>query len=259
MLNCLDELTFSKTHSENRLKKAYTLLGENLVNKIIGFVLFLLGAKRERIAEKINIPIGTFLSFLTRIDNIGIAAFGDRRSSTSFQVKQTKSQKLCISLKKENNNFNIIFNNENKIINFPISNSLQSKVVLLTFLENGLLSVKEVSQALNFSTVHTRQLCTNLFNQDAHSLIDKRKGQLKDYTYTPDIKAEIIKQFTVNAVTGASISSQSISKQLNDEHNFKLSDRSVRSHMKKLGLHKIAKSLSMEINELKKTPQYSHQ
>lgn len=252
MLNCLDELTFSKTHSENRLKKAYNLLGENLVNKIIGFALFLLGANRERIAEKINIPIGTFLSFLTRIDNIGIAAFGDRRNSTSFQVKQTKSQKLCISLKKEKNNFNIIFNNDDKIINLPISNSLQSKVVLLTFLKNGLLSLKQVSQSLNFSTVHTRQLCTKLHNEDAHSLIDKRKGQLKDYTYTSDIKAEIIKQFTVNAVTGASISSQTISKQLNDEHNFKLSDRSVRSHIEKLGLHKIAKSLSLEVNKLKK-------
>ena len=181
MLNCLDELTFSTTHSEHRLKKAYNLLGENLVNKIIGFALFLLGVSRERIAEKINIPIGTFLSFLTRIDNIGIAAFGDRRSSTSFQVKQTKSQQLSISLKKEKNNFNIIFNNDDKIINLPISNSLQSKVVLLTFLKNGLLSIKEVSQALNFSTVHTRQLCTKLHNEDAQSLIDKRKGQWEQF------------------------------------------------------------------------------
>ena len=93
VLNCLDELTFSKTHSENRLKKAYSLLGENLINKIIGFTFFLLGANRKQIAEKINIPIGTFLSFLTRINNIGISAFGDRRSSTSFQLKQAKSQK----------------------------------------------------------------------------------------------------------------------------------------------------------------------
>ena len=214
MLNCLDELAFSKAHSENRIKKAYNLLGENVVNKIIGFALFLLGANREKIAEKINIPTGTFLSFLTRIDNIGISAFGDRRSSTSFQVKQTKSQKLCVSLKKEENNFSIQFNNDDKIIDLPINNSLQVKVVLLTFCKNGFLSLKEVSQSLNFSTVHTRQLCEKLYSEDAHSLIDKRKGQLKDYTYTPDIKAEIIKQFAVNAVTGASTSSQIISKQL---------------------------------------------
>jgi len=250
MLNCLDELKFSKTHSENRLKKAYHLLGENLVNKIIGFALFLLGANRERIANKINIPVGTFLSFLTRIDNIGISAFGDRRGSTSFQVKQAKSAKLLISIKKENDNF-IVFNNNDQILKFP-SNSLQSKVVLLTLLNNGVLSLKDVAQALNFSTVHTRQLCTKLHNEDAYSLVDKRKGQLKDYTYTPEIKAEIIKKITVNAVTGASISSQTITKQLNDEHDLKLSDRSVRSHVKKLGLDEIAKSLSMEVNKLKK-------
>ncbi len=253
MLNYLYELTFSKTHSENRLKKAYSLLGKNIVNKIIGFALFLLGANRERIAEKINIPIGTFLSFLTRIDNIGIAAFGDRRNSTSFQVKQSKQQRISISLKKEGNNFNLIFNNEDKSLNIPISNSLQSKTILLTFLQSGILSVKEVSQALNLSTVRTRQLCTKLYNEDAHSLIDKRKGQLKNYTYTPDIKAEIIKQFTVNAITGGSISSQTISNQLNDKHNYKLSDRSVRLHIQKLGLHKIAKSLSKEVDKLKKS------
>jgi len=252
MLNCLDELTFSKAHSENRLNKAYILLGENIVNKIIGFTLFLLGASRKQIAEKINIPIGTFLSFLTRMDNIGISAFGDRRSSTSFQPKQAKSQKLTISLKKDKNNFNILFNIDNNIINLPINNSLQSKVVLLTFLKNGLFSLKEVSQALNFSTVHTRQLCTKLHNEDVHSLIDKRKGQLKDHTYTADIKAEIIKKFTVNAITGNSISSQTISNQLNDEYNLKLSDRSVRLHIQKLGLHKIAKSLIIEVSSLKK-------
>ncbi len=140
-----------------------------------------------------------------------------------------------------------------KTIDLPINNSLQAKVVLLTFLKNGLLSLAEVSQSLNFSTVHTRQLCEKLYSEDAHSLIDKRKGQLKDYTYTSDIKSKIIKQFTVNAVTGASTSSQIISQQLNDKHNLKLSDRSVRSHIRKLGLHKIAKSLSLEVTKVKKS------
>ncbi|OGM11803.1 hypothetical protein A2Z22_02465 [Candidatus Woesebacteria bacterium RBG_16_34_12] len=258
MLNYLDELKFSNTHSENRIEKAYSLLGENLVNKIIGFVFFLLGANREQIAKNIDIPLGTFLSFLTRIDKIGIFAFGDRRSSTSLQVKQSTLPKLDILLQEEENNF-IIMLNDDESIRFPKRNSLQCKIILLTFLDNGLLSLKEVSQALNFSTVHTRQLCTKLHNQDAFSLIDKRKGQLIDYAYTPDIKAEMIKQFTVNVVTGGSLSSKDISKQLNDKHDLRLSDRSVRFHMNKLGLHKIAKSLSIEIENLKKTQKISDQ
>ncbi len=60
MLNCLDELVFSKVHSENRIKKAYNLLGENVVNKIIGFTLFLLGANREKIAKKPLSPLVHF-------------------------------------------------------------------------------------------------------------------------------------------------------------------------------------------------------
>jgi hypothetical protein len=252
MLNCLNELKFSNTHSQNRIKKAYCLLGEKLVNKIIGFVFFLLGANRMRIAEKINIPQGTFLSLLTRIDNIGISAFGDRRSQASFQIQQPKPQRISISLKKDDQNLHVTFNNENKALIIPINNSLQSKVILLTFLNSGLLSLKDVSQALGFSTVRTRQLCTKLHHEDAHSLIDKRKGQLKDYVYTPEIKAEIIQQFAANAITGRSTSSQAISDQLNSEHHLKLSDRSVRLQIQKLGLHKILKSLPKQVNKLKK-------
>ena len=252
MLNCLNELKFSTTHSQNRIKKAYLLLGENLVNKIIGFVFFLLGANRLRIAEKINIPQGTFLSLLTRIDNIGISAFGDRRSKTSFQIQQPKPQPISISLKKDDQNLHVTFNNENNALNIPINNSLQSKVILLTFLNSGLLSLKEVSQALGLSTVRTRQLGIKLHHEDVHSLIDKRKGQLKDYIYTPEIKAEIIQQFAANTITGRSTSSQAISDQLNSEHNLKLSDRSVRLHIQKLGLHKILTSLPKQVNKLKK-------
>lgn len=259
MLNCLDELKFSQTHSDNRIEKAYTLFGENFVNKIIGFVFFLLGANRKQIAKHINIPLGTFLSFLTRIDKIGLLAFGDRRSLGSFQVKQSKSQKFNVMLKEDENNFKIFLNDDDSPLSLPKTNSLQCKIILLTFLDNGLLSLKEVSHALNFSTVHTRQLCAKLHNQDAYSLIDKRKGQLMDYTYTPEIKAEVIKQFAVNVVTGGSISSKNISKQLNDKHSLRLSDRSVRFHMNKLGLLKIAKSLSVEIENLKKTSKVNNQ
>ena len=40
-------------------------------------------------------------ALLTRIDNIGISAFGDRRSQASFQIQQPKPQTITISLKKD--------------------------------------------------------------------------------------------------------------------------------------------------------------
>ena len=76
MSNCPIDLSFSKIHSNKRIEKAYESLGVKIVTRIIGFTLFLLGAKREDIAQYLQIPMGTFLSFLTRTDQYGLLAFG---------------------------------------------------------------------------------------------------------------------------------------------------------------------------------------
>ena len=81
MSNCPIDLKFSKTHSDKRLEKAYERLGVKIITRIIGFTLFLLGAKREDIAQYLQTPVGTFLSFLTRTDRYGLLAFEDRRKS----------------------------------------------------------------------------------------------------------------------------------------------------------------------------------
>ena len=103
MLNCPINLAFSSIHSKKRLEKAYKTLGVNVVNKIIGFALFLLGAKREEIAQSLGIPFGTFLSFLTRIDQNGLIAFGDRRKLSPYQpVKIKTPPKVTLSTKDQN-------------------------------------------------------------------------------------------------------------------------------------------------------------
>ncbi len=91
MSNCPFDLHFSKTHSNKRIEKAYESLGVKVVNRIIGFTLFLLGAKREDIAKYLQMPVGTFLSFLTRTDRYGLLAFEDRRKSTYKKVVATET------------------------------------------------------------------------------------------------------------------------------------------------------------------------
>jgi hypothetical protein len=57
MSNCRFDLSFSKTHSDKRIDKAYKTCGADIVNRIIGFALFLFGAKREDIAKSLQMPI----------------------------------------------------------------------------------------------------------------------------------------------------------------------------------------------------------
>lgn len=257
MSNCQINLDFSKSHSDKRLEKAYESFGVNIIKRIVGFTLFLLGAKREDIAQYLQIPMGTFLSFLTRTDRYGLLAFEDRRKSPSIKVVKTEAP-LKISLGVTEQNVIIQLSSNNQSIIISRKNLLQCKVVLLTFLKNGLLSAKEVSEVVGFSVRHTRDLNAKMHDEDAYCLIDKRKGQLQDHRFTPEVKAELIQQVAANAVTGKPTSSHVISKQINERCNLTLPDRSIRLHMKKLGLPKISKSLPTLVEALKKTPSNDH-
>ena len=257
MSNYPINLNFSKTHSNKRLEKAYKSFGVNVIKRIIGFSLFLLGAKREDIALYLQMPIGTFLSFLTRTDQHGLLAFEDRRKFTPIKVVKTETP-LKISLGVTEENVIIQLSSKNQSIIIPRQNILQCKVILLTFLNNGLLSAKEVSEVLGLSVRHTRELNTKIHDEDVYCLIDKRKGQIQDYRFTPEIKAELIQQVAANAITGKPTSSRLISEQINERCNLTLPDRSIRLHMKKLGLPKISEFLPTIVEDLKKTPSNDH-
>ncbi len=257
MLNYPIDLSFSKPLSNKRLKKAYESLGVKVISRIIGYTFFLLGAKREDITQYLQMSLGTFLSFLTRTDRYGILAFEDRRKSLSIKVVKTEAP-LKVTLGVTDQSVVIQLNRNEQAIIMPRKNVLQYKVILLSFLNSGLLSTKEVSEVLGFSVRHTRDLKNKLYDGDAYCLIDKRKGQLQDYRFTPEVKAELIQQVAANAVTNKPTSSRVISEQVNERCGLSLPDRSVRLHMKNLGLPKISKSLPVLIEDLKKTQNNDH-
>jgi len=257
MSNCPIDLKCSKTNSHKRLEKAYESLGVKIVTRIIGFTLFLLGAKRDDIAQYLQIPIGTFLSFLTRTDRYGLLAFEDRRKSPYVKVVKTEAR-LKLSLAVTKQNVIIQLGDNNQAIIIPRNNQLQCKVILLTLVNNGLLSAKDVAEVLGFTVRHIRDLNIKMYDEDVYSLIDKRKGQIQDYRFTPEIKAELIQQVAANAITGKPTSSRAVSEQINQRCNLVLPDRSVRLHMKKMGLPKISRSLPTLVEDLKKTPSNDH-
>ena len=257
MSNYPIDLSFSKINSNKRIEKAYENLGVKIVTRIIGFTLFLLGAKREDIAQYLQIPMGTFLSFLTRTDQYGLLAFEDRRKSAYEKiVKIGAPVKVSLAVTKQNVIIQLGGNNQAIIISRK--NLLQCKVILLTFVNNGLLTAKEVSEVLGFSERHTRNLNVKMHEGDVYWLIDKRKGQIQDYRFTPEIKAELIQQVAANAITGKPTSSRAVSQHIKERCNLVLPDRSVRLHMNKLGLPKISNSLPALVEDLKKTESHDN-
>jgi len=253
MSNCPYNLNFSSTHAQKRQEKAHELLGESVVNRILAFALFLLGGNREKIGQYLGIPMGTLLSFLTRINDYGLSALEDRRISSAKNLQQqiTKLPKCCVNI--QENNVCIQFGNIEPVMEIPKTNQLQVKTVLLTFLSSGLLSTNEVATALGLSDRRIRALSTEMHEQDVEILIDKRIGQQKDYSFNPEIKSELVQQFAVNAISGQSTSSRALANSIKERCSLNLADRSIRLHVQKLGLYRIKKTLPELVKTLKKT------
>ena len=54
---CPSSLSFSEVHSAKRVEAASKTLGETVVRRLVAFALFLMGAKREEIAQHLSMPL----------------------------------------------------------------------------------------------------------------------------------------------------------------------------------------------------------
>lgn len=248
----LSELSFSANLAKKRIDKTIALVGERVVMRIIGLVLFLLGGRREKISHLLGMPCGTFFSFLTRFHDKGLDALFDQREtqhSQSAPVSKSGEVLLCSG----SHTVNVSLDMSTPIrFTVPETNKLQNKVIVLSFVNWGFLSIKDAARLLDFSERHVRELAKRLDKEDVEVLQDKRKGHQKDYTFTSQVKAELIQQFIFNLITGKPTSSEMICRQLNETCNRHVSDRAVRDHLAKLGLTNIKHTLIQKIEAFKK-------
>jgi len=150
------------------------------------------------------------------------------------------------------------FGMPDRTLTVPAKNKLQVKTIVFTMVNNGLITIKKAAELLGYSAIHTSRMTQSLYERDVYALLDKRKGQKTDYLFSSEIKAELVQQFAANAVTKRPTTSRVISEQVNERCGLGLPDRSVRLHMKKLGLPQISKSLPALVEDLKKTQNHDN-
>jgi hypothetical protein len=250
ILSCRN-LHFKDTLSQQRIKNACDIFGENVVKRVISFSLYLLGVNRSAIGIAMNLPVDSVKSIIKAIHHDGISAFEDRRRKLSTFLPQRPIRPGCINVRREGEQIFVDFG-DNLILQLPHNNTIQIRTVLLSLLNSGLLSVKSISEVLMLTEVHTRNLAEKLKSSDAIGLADQRIGQRKEYRFDGEVKSELIQQYAAHAITGESTASIALTKGLNSRLNWKLADRTVRHHIQKLGLHRIAHSLPLLIQALKK-------
>ena len=71
MMNC-DQFDFSSTLSNKRILQARNIFGDRVVDKILAWALFLLGASKPMICSALDFKPGTLRTLLYRLQNQGL-------------------------------------------------------------------------------------------------------------------------------------------------------------------------------------------
>lgn len=255
-MDCQD-LVFSSEQSQKRIDRALQILPVQVLKRILFFSLYLLGAKRKAISSLMEMPEESVKTGISKVMKDGLSAFRDRRQSEKIYEAQASTlvHEFQASVLIEEKFCTIIFGNMGQKLKILRKHRVHLRTVLLSLLNAGLLTIQSVSSALGITAAHCRELSEKLMKEGVtDALIDKRKGQMRDFRFGPSAKAELIQHFVARAVTGHPVSSQVLAEIINDsmETTLPTSPRTVRWHINKLGLMGIKKTLPELVDTLKK-------
>lgn len=253
MPNRQDLPPMSSASSQRRRVQAAATLGAAATTRIVALALYLLGANLERLADFVGMPLDTIKALVKRTLRDGLPALEDRRSSKSaFLPIDETARPLSCRLVFENDAFVVELDGVRRFMLLR-RHPAHCRIVLLTLLDADLLEIGDVARALGLSRERTRKLRKKLVEGGVNAVLDKRAGQQQDYLFTPEVKSELVQQFALNAVSGRLTSGRAIAQDLDRRCEIELSERSVRLHLNKLGLARIADSLPELLKAEKKT------
>jgi transposase len=252
LIDC-QNLVFSTRLAENRMDQAQHLLGSGVIRRILCYALYLLGANRRAVGQALGIPPETAKSIIKAINRNGLVALEDRRRQFSTFLPQASPEPQPITLREEEGRIVIDFSTSGRVLKVSREDPLQVKTILLSMLNSGLLTKRQVAETMKVSASHTATLARRLHEQGALCLVDQRQGQKQDYRVLRDVKAELIQQFAVDVITSGRTSGSAISAELKERCNIPIAARTVRHHLSRMGLGKIKRSLPQLVSAVKKT------
>ena len=248
-------LEFSAQKSEKRIPRAIQAIEPRVVWRILAFALHILGASRKSVAEVLELPEDSVKTTIRTILRDGFYAFLDRRVSHSSQPGTPTIKTVSkITVRQTDRHVILDFGTDLGELAISVANKIQLRVILLSLQYSQLVSAQKVASIFNLSVAHCRELAKDLEHGDAEQVIDKRRGQAQDLRVGPEQKAEIIQQYAARVITGRSTASETLAEVVSETTHIRVSPRTVRWHINKIGLSKIKTSLPELIQALKKTP-----
>ena len=251
MLDCRN-LDFSPKLAAERFENAERVFGTSILNRIVAFSLFILGVDRARISKELDIRPGTLRSLIRRVLSTGVPGFVDRRRKAAYEVPEVPDRleeppaALSLHLPSQEGTLNISGGQ------LRLQNPTQSKVVLLSLIGEGLLSAEDVASVLELSPSHVRRLHHALMTGDVEAVLDRRRGQVQDYRIGSDLKGQMIVHFVLELAEVGKASGAAVARRLGlhcDEH---VSERTIRHHLKKMGLTQVKELLVSGLRDIKR-------
>jgi transposase len=253
VMDC-QSLSFSPHLCESRMDQAWESFGPGVIQRILCFALYLLGLNRSAIGRALDIPPDTAKSIIKAVKRNGLRAFEDRRRKPSALLpEQESAEPPPIALREDDDHLVVNFGIRDRSLKLSRRDPLQLRTVLLSMFNSGLLSTRQVAEAIELTPSHTAALARRLQDHGALSLADQRQGQKEDFVVTAGVKAEMIQQFAVDVITSGRTSSAAISEKLKERCGIVVPDRTIRHHLSRLGLRSIKRSLPQLIAAVKKT------
>ena len=249
------QVVFSAEKSQERIHKALHVFPRRLLMRILAFALHLLGARRKEVAGLVEMPEQSVKTLLRQVLSDGFLAVRDRRLSALSPKANVPPSPPRISARRDHEGWVVEFGTRENILSIPAAHSVHARTVVLSLFNAGVLSAQQCASVLDISAAHCRELARKLASHDvAQSLVDKREGRRHDYRVGSEQKAEIILQLAARTITGHSTSSDVLAEQVNERTRAGLSARTVRWHIRNLGLADIGSTLPERVETLKKTP-----
>lgn len=212
---------------ERRFARAAQALGQDVLLRLIIFVLYVLGFPRELIARLFGYQVPGVKTLVDRVFSQGLEGFVDHR-----KIKFPTEKPVSITQEENYKQIHLL----DKVIAIPDHDRLSQKVISVTLTEAGLLSNAEGAQILGYTPQAFGRLRERYRQKGSAGLIDQRQGQKSDYKVTPEVKAELIYQVCTRISEGIPFSSEDIWAALNERFpEKKISPRTVRYHLNRLG------------------------
>jgi transposase len=255
MIDCR-ELEFSPSLAAERIRKAGALLGRRGVEKVLGLALYWMGARRPAIAEALGIPENSLRTTVRVVHRDGLSGLQDRRRGDSPARSPGEPPVVPstppVVLGRSEGIVTVSCGNADRTVSIPAGRDIQARVVVLSLLQSGLVSVSAAADALDLSTVHVRSLLDRLEGHGVAGLLDRRRGAVGERVLTPEVKASVVLQCAANAMAGLPTSSAALAGDLQARLGLELSPRTLRHCMQALGLRRIASELPDLVDRIEK-------